>query len=170
MIIPGYENYKVNSDGEVFSCLKKGPDRKFVPSNEWRKLTPALDGHGYEILSLCVGSTKKTFTVHKIVMLAFRGKRPADKHCIAHGDGNKRNNKLENLRYATFTENNQDKLLHGTHLEGEAHHRSKLDNQKVARIRKLHEDGVNQKEISRMINVSHSAVNCVVNRKTWKNA
>ncbi|MBD8489191.1 HNH endonuclease [Echinicola sp. CAU 1574] len=44
-------------------------------------------------------------TVHRIVVTAFHGVQPSESHVIDHIDTNKRNNRLENLRWVTRLEN-----------------------------------------------------------------
>lgn len=48
-----------------------------------------------------------------LVMLAFVGPRP-DGLDVCHGNGNPADNRLENLRYGTRSENMRDALRHGT--------------------------------------------------------
>ena len=45
----------------------------------------------------------KKYYVHRLVWLYHNG--PCEHHLIDHIDGNKTNNKIENLRMATFSEN-----------------------------------------------------------------
>ena len=72
--------------------------------------------------------------VHRAVMTAFVGPCPEGNE-VAHWDGNKGNNKLENLRYATPVENAGDTLRQGNRQMGEKHYRTTLTNQQVAEIR-----------------------------------
>jgi hypothetical protein len=52
--------------------------------------------------------------VHRLVCAAFHGK-PADRHEVSHIDGTRDNNQLKNLKWATHSENEQAKKLHGTY-------------------------------------------------------
>ena len=56
--------------------------------------------------------------VHKLVLEAFIGPRPTKRHHGAHGDRNRANNRLKNLRWALPEENEADKKLHGTARTG----------------------------------------------------
>lgn len=44
-------------------------------------------------------------TVHRIVATAFHGKQPSEKHIVDHTDTNRRNNRVENLRWVTRLDN-----------------------------------------------------------------
>jgi len=100
--VPGYEGrYEVSDLGRVRG--QRG-HRK-----------PWIAGKGYLYLSLHRGrGTRKNFTIHQLVLLAFVGPRRLDQEC-RHLDGNKLNNRLANLAWGTASENELDKVRHGTH-------------------------------------------------------
>lgn len=64
------------------------------------------------------GADKPVYrSVHVLVLEAFVGPRPTPNHDACHGDGDPLNNRLENLRWATKSENQRDRVRHGTHHE-----------------------------------------------------
>lgn len=84
-----------------------------------KRLKPARRARGgYLCVSLSEQWGAKTWFVHQIVALAFHGPRPA-RHDAAHRDGNKLNNHYTNVRWATRSENEQDKIEHGTSNRGD---------------------------------------------------
>lgn len=109
-------HYQVSSLGRVrgldrlINCTRNGePSTRFqagcVLKEEFRG--------GYKSVSLKIDGKNKKFLVHRLVCEAWHG-RPFPNAVTAHGDGTKTNNKPENLRWATPSENQADRLLHGT--------------------------------------------------------
>lgn len=94
----------------------------------------ANDKNGYfkfhsSIRGVCV--SKKW---HQLIALAFLGERPCGKQ-VAHIDGNRSNNRADNLAYVTPAENASHKYAHGTIVTGERVHSSKLTENDVREIR-----------------------------------
>lgn len=54
---------------------------------------------------------------------------------VAHTDGDATNNAASNLRYATPSENNQDKTAHGRQLRGARHSLARLTEKQVVDLR-----------------------------------
>ncbi|WP_161799336.1 HNH endonuclease signature motif containing protein, partial [Staphylococcus capitis] len=81
----------------------------------------------------------KNYYVSRAVMLAFVGERPEGYH-ICHIDGNIKNNRLDNLRYDSPTENNIDQFRHDN---GRKNHSTPLET--VIEIRKYYK---NHKDIT----------------------
>src|SRR5699024_9822191 len=54
--------------------------------------------------------------VHSLVAESFIGARPEGME-VCHSDGNKTNNHVANLRFGTSSDNELDKVRHGTHHE-----------------------------------------------------
>jgi len=107
--IPGYVGrYGATRDGRIWSYPKNGgcKNGKF--------LKPYIDKLGYKKVGMGGGSTR---SVHRLV--AFTIPNPKDKPVINHKDGNPSNNKIENLEWATVSEN----TLHGWRALGRVHHR-----------------------------------------------
>lgn len=87
-------NYEVSNLGNIRSTITK------------KILKPTLR-NGYLSLSICKDNTKKTQSIHQLVALIFLGKKDNDKIIVNHKNGNKEDNRLENLEYITYKENTQ---------------------------------------------------------------
>lgn len=99
--IPGEEEYMVSSLGRVSNLM---PDKHDNQSNNTImytgkiKVTTLRDGYPR------VKLRGKAYTVHRLVAAAFLGPCP-DGMEVRHLDGNKLNNRADNLAYGTHSEN-----------------------------------------------------------------
>ncbi len=123
----------------------------------------SLDGSGYLQLALSRDGVPVMRKVHVLVAKAFIGPRP-EGHEVAHSDGEKVNCSASNLRYATPTENQADRLLHGTAPRGNATGRAKLTPALVLAIRK---DRRSERQIAKELGVSHCTVGDVKRGVSW---
>jgi hypothetical protein len=89
-------------------------------NNNKRKAGDALRsiaGKGY----LSGSINGRRYRVHRLVFLYFHGFMPPQ---VDHIDGNRRNNQIENLREATSTQNNQNRVATGaTKIKGVVWHK-----------------------------------------------
>lgn len=89
-----------------------------------------------------------------------------------HLNGIRTDNRLCNLKWGTRKQNAQDTINHGNHYQpnnnGVKNGLSKLNDNKVRKIRELHSEGVSQKELSIRFNVGTTTICSVVNNKIWK--
>lgn len=99
-----------------------------------RILTARRHPWGYDWFEFSVGGKKYWDLGHRLVAEAFLGKCPPGNY-VLHFDNNPNNNKVENLRYGTPTENCSDKLMHGTQRTGEQIPWHKLTEKEVVDIR-----------------------------------
>ena len=110
---PGFEgHYEVSDLGRVRSVERTVRGRTF-PSVIRQ---PQIEPRGYVIATLSVDGVQVSKSVHVAVATAFLGPRPEGMH-VAHNDGDPSNPRLDNLRFATPSENEADKRIHGTNHE-----------------------------------------------------
>jgi len=126
--IPGHPFYEVSSIGRV---RRMGPAHGAKVGRVLKHWITV----GYPFVSLWAGNKKTSIPVHRLVALAFLPEPGQGQTQVAHGDGNGENNAVENLRWATPTENMSDRLKHGTHFHGERNPGAKLSRDQVLQIR-----------------------------------
>lgn len=72
---------------------------------------------------------------NRLVLETFSGPAPCNKHHAAHNNGNRLDNRLDNLRWATAKENCADQTKHGTKRRGDRVKNARLTDQQVLEIR-----------------------------------
>lgn len=92
--VPGYEDlYAISERGQVWN-----------KRTGWQ-LFGNVNSHGYMVVSLTKNGKKKDCKLHRLLALAFIP-NPNGYECVNHKDGNKLNNKLDNLEWCTKKYNN----------------------------------------------------------------
>lgn len=156
--VVGYETlYEVSSFGRVKSLQRKiwGGSSFYFSKEKILKNRP--DKYGRDRAHLCVDAKHKDVFVHTLVATAFIGPKPEGMQCC-HNDGNNKNNRLENLRWDTPKNNQNDRYKHGTDNSCERSPLHKLSLEDVKKIRADHrpqmkiaeEFGIVQQHISRI--------------------
>jgi len=94
--IDGFPLYAINDSGSIFSLIK----------GEKRELKPVKQSNGYLHITLYDKEKKRQqFGVHKLMGIVFFGVNSNSKTVILHKDNNKENNKIENLKVGSQSEN-----------------------------------------------------------------
>ena len=91
--IEGFEDYIISNYGEVFS----------LKNNKVIELRAGKCTKGYFYVGLCKDGKRKSVRVHILVGNAFVGKRE-NRLTFDHIDRNKINNRADNIRLATYSE------------------------------------------------------------------
>jgi hypothetical protein len=125
--IPNFDNlYQVSNLGNI--KVKDREIEKFykvsktvvVQKYKERFLNPHVDRDGH--MRVHIGINKKNYhlLVHRLVLLTFVGEPPDGAECC-HNNGIPNDNRLENLRWDTHFNNNQDRKRHGNYASGKNH-------------------------------------------------
>ena len=135
--IPGYEGiYQASNTGKI-----KSLSRKYHPKD---KLLTPYNRSGY----LCVGLYKKYQFVHRLVAETFIP-NPENKPTVNHKDGDRYNNYVENLEWATYSENikhSYSVLGHVGHTTGKHWNMSEQTKIKIGEgVRKCYRENRNKK-------------------------
>jgi hypothetical protein len=164
--VKGYKGfYSVSNLGNV-----RGEPRKCrMGHGRMRKVEPGIvksfecPHTHYPKVRLFKGDGGKTFAIHILVLTSFVGPKKRGLSC-AHSDGNRMNSTLSNLRWATASENEKDKLKHGTHNRGERHYGHKLTQKDVRAIRSDERAGM---VIAAEYGIVQATVSRIKTRQRW---
>lgn len=117
--VAGFEDlYEVSSLGRVRSHDRIDPRGAFRTG---RMLSLKMRGRRYLGVCLYRDGVSTEAYVHHLVAEAFHGPRPESKH-VLHWDDDPMNNRVENLRYGTTSENRLDAVRNGVHHQTKKTH------------------------------------------------
>lgn len=163
--IVGYEgHYQVSTLGNVRSLSRYLPHKntqRFYAG----KILKQKNHKGYR--SVHLRSPIESWTsVHRLLALAFI-LNPENKPTVNHKDGIKSNNILDNLEWATDSEQMLHAISTGLYnppdlrpyvLKGENNKQAKIKNKDIPEIKKLREQGKTYKVIAELFNVGISQI------------
>lgn len=164
-VSPGYF---VSRAGRVYSTHRKvrarlgrGFSWSIEPFEDYhRELRAGLDQCGY--LQVNVGTTRK---VSRLVLEAFCGPPPSDRHHAGHLDDDKRNNRIDNLAWQTPAENIRQQIDRRRHVHGTRTHTCVLSESDVRAIRA---DQRTLQSIAATYGISFGQVWKIKNRLSWR--
>lgn len=113
-LLPDAEGrYQVSDCGRIRS-LVAGSRSGTVPRKRPLLMSPYDNGRGYLVINLKLSIGYRCYGISELVLRTFVGPRPAPHYQAAHSNGRRRDNRRQNLRWATPKENDADKDRHGT--------------------------------------------------------
>lgn len=162
--IPDWPRYVCDREGNVFSLKAK--------SGAVRPMKARLSNSGYMFVHLRKPGKDGGQFVHRLVLRAWTGDSP-DKPDVNHKNGDRLDNRLENLEWVTPKENQQHSIhVLGNKLGkphyGTANSSAKLTPEMVRQMRDLYTSGVTSVRLGEMFGVSQPAAHAAVVGKTWR--
>lgn len=159
--IKGYEGrYSVDNFGIVYTTRRRGSTGGVLPQR--------LNSTGYYRVDLQDKNKRRSVFVHRLVAEAFIEKEPS-RDFVNHKDGNKLNNRVDNLEWCTRSENivhaYKTGLMHEVHVSGDDHPNSKISDNKAIEMALLRMFGINGIEIGKRFNVTKHVVYRIMNGK-----
>ena len=140
----------------LYEVSNKGRVRRLYKTRGPRVLKAYLGKRGYYTVSLRHRGKTHLTTIHRLVAEVFRGPRPFIGAEVRHVDGNKKHNHVENIRWGSRTDNEADKVLHGTSNRGERHGMSRLTDAQVRDIVTRYERGESPRLLAHAYNINRS--------------
>lgn len=164
--VTGYEGlYEVSNAGDVRRCGNDALGRKRYIG---RLLYKATIRGGY-LRVILHGKAKKTYTIHRLVADAFIGPRPEG--CgVNHKNGNKTDNRPQNLEYCTQEENNRHarEVLGVRPPKGKNHWKAIFNDADILRMRRMRKRGIRVKEIATEYGISMGYASVITRGLVWK--
>lgn len=171
--VVGYEgHYEVSNKGRVKSIQRKVSNGKSYRIVNERILKLHHRIGKYVTVRLAKAPNIKTHSVHRLVAEAFIP-NPYNKPQVNHKNGNKHDNRIQNLHWATEQENSMHAYVNGftkkpRTMKGEAHGMSKVTRNDVLQIRSVYEQGwATYKELGNAYGMTDVAIRFIVIGKNW---
>lgn len=160
---PKYKNYMVSTQGRVKHLSYLSTNNRRIKE---RVLSGSLHKDGYIFISICLGNSNyKQVPKHRLVAEAFID-NPNDYPEVNHKDGNKLNNSVENLEWATSSENQNHAIKNKLQPNAVSTYKGKLTKaQRDEIVFKYSTCGISKRELAKEYEVSHTTINSLLNNK-----
>jgi HNH endonuclease/NUMOD4 motif len=158
--------YQVSNLGRICT-IDRIDTRKAHRKSQIMAITKAENGYLRISLTFCGKSRYKP--VHRLVLESFTGPRPS-KFETNHKDGNKTNNRIENLEWISHRDNLRHAVDTGlkTRVSGIAKQDMKLDEEMVRVIHKLLSKGANPVDIAFAFMVNRNSIYGIQKGESWR--
>lgn len=159
--IKEYPLYTISNTGRVYS-YKSGKELRQVNNHSGYKCVGLTNSHG-----------RKQLKVHRLVLQTFCPVDDMEHMQVNHKDGNKQNNRLDNLEWCSPLENTRHAIRTGLKTMMDQHginnYNSKLDWQAVKYIREhYNKETCNCATLAKRFGVHQTTIKFIVDNKTWK--
>lgn len=156
-------NYMLSSHGRIKSVNKKTKDEHLIKGTYTKG--------GYHQFNIKLADDyRQTFYVHREIAKLFLGKPKKNQEYVCHKDGDKKNNKLKNLLWATRDDWSALHRKLGTYANREYNgtYNSKLNEKEVVAIKKSLKAGKKTKtSIAQKYGVSITQINRIASGENW---
>lgn len=168
--VVGFEGlYSVSRDGRIYSeertARTRGDVQRRVPPREMARMR-LNSGNGYERLQLYRDGQYHNRLVHRLVAEAFIP-NPDGLPEVNHKDGDKRNNHVSNLEWASRRSNLEHARRTGLYLRGDDHPSSKLSERGVRDARRRRTKGEPVALLAREAGVHRATLYAALRGETW---
>ena len=145
--IPGHNEYVATTAGDIIG--KRG-----------QLLKGHIDRCGYREVLLTENGITKNYLVHRLILSTFHPRKDAENYDVNHKNGNKLDNRVDNLEWCTRSENIRHSYGAGLQVRVTNKHGTYkvLNEDELQIIRDLHHQGYPDREIARELKCSRSLV------------
>lgn len=174
--VVGWEGfYEVSSHGRVRSLdrlvrCKPSRNKDGFQQFKGKAMKPSIRTDGYYVICLSrEGEVRSRVVVHRLVAEAFVVNAD-NKKFVNHINGDKLDNRPENLEWVTQAENNAHAWKTGLNYAryGSRTSNAKLTEEQVREIRRRLDEGDSIKNVALAFKMSYPAIDGIKNRRNWK--
>lgn len=155
--VSGWEHYFISDTGKVFST--KSGIMKELATHPCRK--------GYLRINFTNGNYRKSYKVHRLVAEAFIP-NPEGKPQVNHINSVRDDNNVDNLEWATASENTLHGVRYGDVASGEDSHAALFTNSQVLEIYNRLVAGEYARDLAKEYGTSFQSIDCIRRKTTYK--
>lgn len=141
----------------------------FGRTRKSRILSVHKTGHGY--LQVLISAERKRLyaLVHRLVAITFIGDPPHEGWQVNHKNGDKLDNRVENLEWVSKSENRKHAYRLGLSKGGESHPKATItEAQAIWVLTDYAKSGMRQCDYAEKLGVPRSTIHALIKGKTWK--
>jgi len=166
--IPAHPGYQASACGQVRSL-----ERRIIFRDGRSRVFPSVvlrqANHSAGYLQVALGADVRK-TVHTLIASTFLGE--GNGMWVNHKNGNKKDNRVENLEWVSPSDNQRHAVATGLSPKpplkrGTDQHKARLDEEKVRKIRAQYAEGAGIARLAREYSVGESTIRNVVQRNSW---
>ena len=159
--IPNFNNYEISTKGEVRRAKVMYQLKTPLPVGQ---LLKPLKKNYIQYRLVNDEGKQKFVCAHRLVALTFLGEPPFKDYVVAHLDGTRFNNDVNNLKWVSNSENQLHRRIH--HKDKIISY-SKLKPNDVKKTKTMYNNGMKQSDIAKEFKVSHGVINRIINKVTY---
>lgn len=158
-----FYGYDISSEGRVRSWKNNAGGKRSKPF----LMKPTLNKDGYWIISFGVFGKRVQKTLHQLILETVKGPRPVGS-VVRHLNGNKLDNRIENLTWGTPGDNNRDTSKHGKSTRGSRSWNAVFTEKLVKKLKVKLAAGASLTALATELGVSKQALSHIKAGRTWK--
>jgi len=148
---------EIKNKGQIKQAIYDDEDYNIVSCHTWH-----ID-HGYARTTLREHEKRSSISMHRLILQS----KSAHTH---HINENRLDNRKSNLKPVSEKEHAKEHPERGgggQFQNGRLNIRSKLTQDQVLEIRRLHKEGISGRKIAKMFDMGSTPIAYILNRKTW---
>jgi hypothetical protein len=165
--LPDWPGYGVDTDGNVWSCIRRRSRYPYRIEENWHRLTPRATQDGHLQVALSGPGRVRWLLAHRLVLETFIGPCPPGMEACHSPDRDPANCRLNNIRWDTHISNMRDMIAHGTRRRGADIPTTRLTPGQVGEIRAALRAGGSIRGVAKRYGVTSSCIWAIRSARTW---